>query len=113
MIALGGICQRKPNVIGSRDYLSYSALSTYRTCPLKYYFRYVAELPEENASASLIFGSGIHAAIQAHFERLLAGDNPLEVTDLLEHSEQAWNAETRQVDFSGAETRDALKTLAV
>ena len=25
----------------SRDYISFSAISTYRQCPLKYYFKYV------------------------------------------------------------------------
>jgi len=29
-----------------RDYISWSAISTFRSCPLKYWFRYVARLPE-------------------------------------------------------------------
>ena len=35
-----------------RDYISWSALSTFRTCPLKYKFRYVAGLPEQSVSAA-------------------------------------------------------------
>jgi putative RecB family exonuclease len=56
-----------------RDYLSFSAVSTFQSCPLRYYFRYVHSLPEECVAASLVFGSSIHAAVQMHFEQLLAG----------------------------------------
>ena len=45
-----------------RDYISWSALSTFRTCPLRFYYRYVAGLPEESVSAALVFGGGVHAA---------------------------------------------------
>lgn len=58
-----------------RDYLSYSAVSLYRQCPLRYFFRYVAGLPEQTVSASLVFGGAIHAAVQFHFEELLAGNS--------------------------------------
>jgi len=47
-----------------RDYVSWSALSTFRTCPLKYKFRYLDGLPEESVSAALVFGTGIHAAVE-------------------------------------------------
>ena len=45
-----------------RDYLSFSAISLYRQCPLKFYFRYVAGLSEKTVSANLVFGGAIHAA---------------------------------------------------
>ena len=57
-----------------RDYISWSALSTFRTCPLKYKFRYVDGLPEESVSSALIFGTGIHTAVEQHFQSLLSGD---------------------------------------
>jgi hypothetical protein len=57
-----------------RDYVSWSALSTFRTCPLKYRFRYVDGLPEESVSSALVFGSGIHTAVEQHFQALLSGD---------------------------------------
>jgi len=57
-----------------RDYISYSALSTFAQCPLKYYFRYCLGMAEETVSASLVFGVAIHAAIQQHFEELLQGN---------------------------------------
>ena len=53
-----------------RDYVSWSAISTFRTCPLKYKFRYIDGLPEESVSAALIFGTGIHTAIEQHFQSI-------------------------------------------
>jgi hypothetical protein len=38
-----------------RDYVSWSAISTFRTCPLKYKFRYVDGLPEESVSSALVW----------------------------------------------------------
>ena len=46
-----------------RDYISWSALSTFRQCTLKYRFRYIDGLPEESVSSALVFGSGIHSAV--------------------------------------------------
>jgi hypothetical protein len=45
-----------------RDYISWTAISTFRSCPLKYWFRYVDGVPEESVSATLIFGTDIHTA---------------------------------------------------
>ncbi len=55
-----------PNTVAQkligRPYLSHSAISTYQTCPLRYFYRYVSGLPEETVSASLVFGGAIHKA---------------------------------------------------
>jgi hypothetical protein len=37
-----------------RPYVSFSALNTFMTCPLRWYFRYVVGIPEETVSASLV-----------------------------------------------------------
>jgi ATP-dependent helicase/DNAse subunit B len=42
-----------------RDYISYSAISTYQACPLKWHFRYVLGLSEKTVSSALVFGSAI------------------------------------------------------
>jgi putative RecB family exonuclease len=57
-------------------YLSYSALTLYSTCSLRYWFRYHAGLPEEFVSSSLVFGLAIHAALQHHFEQVQVGNFP-------------------------------------
>jgi putative RecB family exonuclease len=70
-----------------RDYISWSALSTFRTCPLKYKFRYVDGLPEESVSAALVFGSGIHSAVEQHF---LSGDPKPDLERLMFAYRSAW-----------------------
>ena len=60
--------------ITGRPYVSWSALSTFRTCPLKYRFRYVDGLPEESVSSALVFGSGIHTAVEQHYQAILSGE---------------------------------------
>ena len=91
-----------------RDYLSWSQISTYRSCPLKYYFKYVAGLPERQVSASLVFGAAIHRAIQEHFERLLAGDSPPNSEELLD----AYHAEWRDRPEAAELDRSTLDPLA-
>ena len=54
--------------VTQRDYISYSAISTYQLCPLRYYFHYIVGLPERTVSASLVFGSAIHRAGRTSFQ---------------------------------------------
>lgn len=83
-----------PNVVAEkltgRDYVSYSGLALYQSCPLRWYFRYVAGLPEATVSASLVFGGAIHAAVQRHFEELLAGNPAPNLDELLGIYQNAW-----------------------
>ena len=53
--------QAAQNLIG-RPYLSWSAVSTFMQCPLKFKFRYLESLSEETLSSSLLFGSCVHQA---------------------------------------------------
>jgi putative RecB family exonuclease len=66
----------------NRDYISYSAISTYQQCPLKFYFKYVAGLPEVTVSSSLVLGGAIHSAAEFHFNELMIG-NPAPDHDTL------------------------------
>ncbi|MEJ2347956.1 MAG: ATP-dependent DNA helicase, partial [Patescibacteria group bacterium] len=45
------------------DYLSYSQIETFKTCPLHYKLRYIFKIPTP-PSAPLSFGSSIHAALK-------------------------------------------------
>jgi len=96
-----------------RDYVSWSALSTFRTCPLKYKFRYIDGLPEESVSAALIFGTGIHTAVEQHFQALLAGDTQPDVERLMFAYRSAWLPHDPDViQFGSTETRGSLDALA-
>ena len=96
-----------------RDYVSWSAISTFRTCPLKYKFRYIDGLPEESVSAALIFGSGIHSAVEQHYQALLSGDPKPDLDALLFAYRSAWLPhEPDAVQFGSSETRASLDALA-
>ena len=96
-----------------RDYVSWSALSTFRTCPLKYKFRYVDGLPEESVSAALVFGTGIHSAVEQHFQAILSGDPKPDLDALLFAYRSAWLPhEPDAISFGSTENRASLDALA-
>jgi len=96
-----------------RDYVSWSALSTFRTCPLKYRFRYIDGLPEESVSSALVFGTGIHAAVEQHFQAMLSGDQQPGLEQLMFAYRSAWLPhEPDQIQFGSSETRASLDGLA-
>ena len=96
-----------------RDYISWSALSTFRTCPLKYKFRYVDGLPEESVSSALVFGTGIHTAVEQHFRAILSGDPKPNLDALLFAYRSAWLPhDPEAIQFGTTETRASLDALA-
>ena len=73
-----------------RNYLSFSALTTFQACSLKWHFRYALGLPEKTVSASLVFGGAIHRAVELHFRELLAGNPPPDLDILLAEYQDEW-----------------------
>jgi putative RecB family exonuclease len=99
--------------LNGRDYISWSALSTFRTCPLKYKFRYVDGLPEESVSSALVFGSGIHSAVEQHYQAILSGDEQPDIERLMFAYRSAWLPhDPDAIQFGSSETRASLDTLA-
>ena len=97
----------------SRDYLSYSSISAFQRCPLAFFFRYVAQLPERTVSSSLVFGSAVHRAAEHHFNELMAGNEPPSSEALLGEYDAAWNEyEPAQISYGKAECREELLPLA-
>ena len=97
-----------------RDYLSHSAISTYQSCSLRYFFKYVAGLPEGAVSANLIFGGSIHSALEAHFRELIEG-NP---APPLKHLHQAYldkfdECDADRIRFGRGTDRQTLDALAM
>ena len=96
-----------------RDYTSFSAISTYQSCPLRYKFRYLDGLPEPTVSSSLVFGGAIHRSIELHFNRLMAGASPPDLDMLLAEYQEAWRKhDDAQVVFGKDDNRDTLGRLA-
>jgi len=99
--------------ITGRDYLSWSAISTFRTCPLKYKFRYIDGLPEESVSSALVFGTGIHTAIEQHFQAILSGEEQPDIERLMFAYRSAWLPhDPDAITFGSTETRGSLDVLA-
>jgi len=99
--------------ITGRPYVSWSAISTFRNCPLKYKFRYIDGLPEESVSAALIFGTGIHSAVEQHFQAILSGDEQPDVDRLMFAYRSAWLPhDPDAIQFGSTETRASLDALA-
>jgi len=96
-----------------RDYVSFSALSTYQRCPLQHHFRYVAGLPEATVSASLVFGAAIHRAAEPHFRELLAGNSAPSLDMLLDCYQQEWQERAgTPIEFPKRDDVDSLGELA-
>src|SRR3989442_1166264 len=82
--------QEKSVVGKDRDFFSFSSIRAYQACPLRYYFKYIAGLPEESVAATLVFGTGIHRAVEHHFRELLAGIAAPSTAELLEQYQAGW-----------------------
>src|SRR5688572_11479314 len=96
----------------SRDYLSYSAIRQYQTCPLRYFFRYIAGIPETTISAAFVFGGAIHCAIERHFQNLLEGNAAPSQEELLAEYKAGWQEHTLPIRFSKDEQTDSFDNLA-
>jgi putative RecB family exonuclease len=95
------------------DHISYSAISTFQACPLRFAFRYVLGLPEQTISSSLVMGSALHRAVQYHFERLLVGDTGTDLDTLLGVFQDTWESYADQrILFGKGDDRDTLGRLA-
>ena len=107
---------QRPNAIAAdltgRDYISYSQLKLFQTCPLRWYFEYVEGLPPEVVGSSLVFGGGIHAAIERFYRARLAGDPPPAIADLLASFDTAWNADAEPPIAYGDADAAGLRGLA-
>jgi len=100
-------------MLTGRTYLSWSAISTFLRCPLKYQFHYCDQLPEEFVSSNLIFGGAIHSALEVFFRELLTARRPLNIDALMAVYHEAWiQANLAEVQFGKNENRTSLAQLA-
>ncbi len=100
--------------ITGRDYLSFSQVTTYQNCKLKWFFTYVESAKPESIAAPLLLGSSIHAALQHHLERQLAVETPATIDELMDVFRQKWTAEARDtpIDYSREENAQSQAEIA-
>jgi len=67
------------------NYLSYSQLDTFATCPLQYKYRYILRIPVP-PSAALTFGDTMHRVMQSFYTLVRSGKHPTkkQLVDFLE-----------------------------
>jgi len=96
-----------------RSYTSWSAITSYTSCPLRYFFRYLENLPEKCVSASLVFGGAIHSAVEKHLRDRLAGSPTPSLDDLMAAYNEGWKEhDGQQVQFGKGNDRATLDDLA-
>ncbi|HKQ50405.1 MAG TPA: PD-(D/E)XK nuclease family protein [Phycisphaerae bacterium] len=96
-----------------RNYLSLSQVTTYQTCPLRWYFQYVAQLPHEQVGASLVLGGAIHSAIEAYYQAELAGEPVPDRDRLMTVFEEAWRKNANApIHFGKDDSAGSLNDLA-
>ena len=95
------------------DHISFSSISTFQACSLRWMFRYVLGLSEGTISSSLVLGSCLHSCVQFQFEQILMGRPSADLDTLLQVFQDAWEGYDNQVIRYGAgETRDEIGGLA-
>src|SRR3990172_8493788 len=67
--------------------LSFSAISTYKNCPLSYKFMYVERLPTKRTPV-LSFGTSLHSALEKFYG--VTVPEPPSLEQLLNHLAQTW-----------------------
>ena len=79
-----------------RPHWSYSSISQYLKCPLRYYFERVFRLPRRTVSDAQVLGSTVHAAL-AHYHRCLQVREPITPGQILETFHEAWIGQSSQI----------------
>lgn len=76
------------------DHLSWSSISSYRSCPRRFAFSYIEHAPAERRSAALPFGSSVHRAIERLHQARLEGAPVPTAAELNQTYAAAWREET-------------------
>jgi putative RecB family exonuclease len=93
---------------GPITHLSYSQISTYLTCPLRYRLHYVDLIPPAFTSAALTFGSSLHEAVAAYYQSRLEGD-PIRPDQMLDVYRDTWRNAEGVKFFNGDNAESLLK----
>ena len=95
------------------DHISYSSISTFQSCPLRWMFKYMIGLPERTISSSLVLGCCLHVCVQYHFEQLMVGKQGTDLDTLLAVFQDAWESyEDKNIRYGARESRDEIGRLA-
>jgi putative RecB family exonuclease len=91
-------------------YLSYSQVSTYMLCPLRYKLHYVDGKEPEFTPVALAFGAAIHEAIAAYYQSRLEADN-LNPSQMMDIWRNGWRKQ-ENIRFFNGDTEASLTAKA-
>jgi len=96
------------------DHISFSSIKSYQTCPRKFAFKYIEQVPEEFKPSSLAFGSAFHMAVERVQEARMQGVGVPALDEILSAFDTAWSNETCSADvqFCKDEDGQSLRMLA-
>ncbi|MEI6236349.1 MAG: PD-(D/E)XK nuclease family protein [Planctomycetota bacterium] len=96
------------------DHISFSSIKTYQTCPRKFAYRYLENVPEEFKPSSLAFGSAFHIAVERIQEARMQGLGVPALDEILSAFDTAWSNETigTDIQFCKEEDGGSLRELA-
>lgn len=78
-----------------KRHISFSQINLWRSCPQKYWFTYVTHATPDFIGASLIFGSAIHAALEAYYQAVMEG-RELVADDMMQVYRDLWAGQLEQ-----------------
>jgi len=86
---------------------SYSALDTYRTCPLKYKYQNLDKIPAPKRIEA-VFGSLVHSALKFMFER-----GPLYPTldEVIDFFTDKWNKKSELIEWPNPDKQEIFEKL--
>ncbi len=80
---------QQAQLLTGRPYVSFSQISSMRSCPKRFSLHYVNDARPDFLPASLVYGSAIHAAVETCFRAMMAGLHP-SAGDLLHAYRLSW-----------------------
>lgn len=97
-----------------RPHVTYSEVRSFQSCPLKWKYQYVDRVMPERLSAAMLLGSGIHAAVELHFESLLAAVPPPDVDRMMVAFQTCWETDAvkAEVQYSRGQDESAIMATA-
>jgi len=96
-----------------QDHLSFTQISTYLSCPLKYFFSYVEHIPWPFKPEGLVFGSAIHKALEHYYLGRKEG-RKAPLVELLAFYDAAWDKEVAEhtIQYKNGNTPETLRKTA-
>lgn len=110
--------KRSPNEqmksVTGRGFISFSEVSSFQRCPLQWKYRYVDGVEPEQISAALVLGSGVHAAIEHHFQQIMQAGVLPSLEELLQVFDGCWDKEVKDlpVTYPRGQGRETIRATA-